>query len=397
VFFWGLVAPAVLRRIVPGWFLESPLLVIVRHPWLALAGVLGAAAIAGLLLAASGVVPVKASAGHWALTERLLQFAKRQSISTHALRIRVPPLEDESLVLRGAGHYDLGCRACHGTPRGDRPAVARAMLPSPPLLGASVPRWSSAELFYIVKHGLKFTGMPAWPSQQRDDEVWAMVAFLQRLPSLGEAEYLSLARGEPETTLALEPEADRVPEVVHESCSRCHGVDGQGRGLGGFPKLAGQREEYLAAALRAYADGRRHSGVMSSVAAGLTPASMAEAAAFYAARPATGAAPDRSRRDAAADLARGREIALRGVPARDVPPCAECHGPASVEKHAAYPRLAGQYPAYLALQLRLLRDRQRGGSPFVDLMHSFVDRLTAEDVRDAAAFYGSLPPKTPSF
>jgi hypothetical protein len=232
VLFWGLLMPVLLRRLLPGWLLESPLQVAARHPWIALAVVAAATALGGLAFAASGVMPLKASAGHWPLTEMLLQFSKRRSISTHALGVTVPPLERRSLVLRGAGHYDLGCRPCHGTPRGGRPRVALAMLPPPPALAERISRWSSAELFYIVKHGLKFTGMPAWPADGRDDEVWATVAFLKEFPQLDEAAYLALARGEPVTTLQLDPAAASAPQVVRESCARCHGLDGQGRESG---------------------------------------------------------------------------------------------------------------------------------------------------------------------
>jgi cytochrome c553 len=380
-----------MRRLVPRWLLEPPLLVAARHPWIALGVAAAAAAVGGLLLAASGIVPIKASSGHWAITEWVLQVSKRRSVQTHALGIAAPPLEDPSLVLRGAGHYDLGCRPCHGTPRGGRPRVALAMLPPPPELPPRIGTWSSAELFYIVKHGLKFTGMPAWPSQQRDDEVWAMVAFLERLPQLDDAGYLALARGEPVTTLDLDPSADAVPEIVTESCARCHGLDGQGRGTGGFPKIAGQPREYLLQAMRAYARQERHSGIMSSVVAGMTAETIEGAVGYYAARPPGNAAP-RTRAAVEADPARGREIATGGVPARDIPPCVECHGPSPSEKSASYPRLAGQYAEYLALQLRLLQDRQRGGSGYVDLMHTFVDRMSPEDITDVSAFFAALAP-----
>ena len=65
--------------------------------------------------------------------------------------------------------------------------TAREMLPPPPDLSKAAPQWKERELFWIVKNGLKYTGMPAWPSRQRDDEVWAVVAFLRRLPDLDRA------------------------------------------------------------------------------------------------------------------------------------------------------------------------------------------------------------------
>jgi hypothetical protein len=66
-------------------------------------------------------------------------------------------------------------------------------------------RYTPEQLFSIVKHGIKFTGMPAWPVQQRDDDVWAMVAFLRRLPDLDAAGYRRLAYGEPDVGSGAEP------------------------------------------------------------------------------------------------------------------------------------------------------------------------------------------------
>jgi Cytochrome C oxidase, cbb3-type, subunit III len=70
------------------------------------------------------------------------------------------------------------------------------MTPPPPYLPPRIPKWEPNELFYIVKHGIKFTGMPAWPALDRDDEVWAMVAFLRQFPKLDADEYRRLAQGE---------------------------------------------------------------------------------------------------------------------------------------------------------------------------------------------------------
>jgi cytochrome c553 len=130
---------------------------------------------------------------------------------------------------------------------------------------------------------------------------------------------------------------------------------------------------------------------MASVVSGLPETVAAEAARFYAARPAS-EIPTAATDGSDGDRERGRAIALHGVPARDVPPCVECHGPSAMPKNPAYPRLSGQYAEYLALQLTLLQSRRRGGSEYVHLMHSFVDRLTPGDIEDTAAFFAGLDP-----
>jgi cytochrome c553 len=359
----------------------------VRHPWLTAS----ALTIGALMLAAvaviSGVVPIKASSGHWPITALLLDFAKTRSVSTHSWGIEAPPLDDEGLVMRGAGQYETACLPCHGGPGRGLPPVMAAMTPPPPELTPRLARWTPAQLFSIVKYGIKFTGMPAWPVQQRDDEVWAMVAFLRRMPQLDADAYRRLTH-----PLTQRPDDQALsapaPREVRDVCWRCHGTDGTGRGPGAFPSLAGQRAEYLYASLRAFGDRSRFSGTMGAIAANLSDEARRAAAAYYAGLPSR-----RSEGSEAADegaIERGASIASHGVPERDIPACVECHGPTSAPKNPAYPRLAGQHARYLAEQLRLLQNRHRGGSPNVTLMHAFVNRLRPEEISEVTLYYSTL-------
>ncbi|HEX6201566.1 MAG TPA: c-type cytochrome [Thermoanaerobaculia bacterium] len=437
--------------------------------------VAGAAAALGalaLLAVLAGVAPLSAAGGHWPITEWLLRFGRDRTVAARALWIEAPPLDDAALVLRGAGHYDIGCRPCHGAPGEPPPVLLAEMLPTPPPLDERLLRWSPEELFWIVGNGFKMTGMPGWPSQQRDDEVWAMVAFLVALPELEPEEYRRLARNEewrppgsgdrppaagtaprgerapgvitggeptgdaaapggeapaaeppaeappPDAARPLEALSGDPPAAVVETCRRCHGEDGRGRGVGAYPRLAGQRREYLAAQLAAFAAGERHSGTMQPVAAALDRETIADLAAYYAARapgpppgvapadvPSTavsaelvdrpheppGAAAELLRADPAA-LARGRAIATRGIPARRVPACVECHGPTARPRNPHYPTLAGQYPEYLVLQLELLAAGRRGGSPYLRLMNPIAHRLEPAEMRDVAFWFATQPP-----
>lgn len=356
-----------------------------RRDMLLIGAVILALAAASALVAVSGVVPVKASAGHWRVTERLLLFSMRRSIWTHSLFIETPELGDPALVLKGAGHFETSCRACHGSPGSTQSRIARGMLPRPPELPSRIVGRRPRELFYVIKHGVKLTGMPAWPSQRRDDEVWAMVAFLRRLPELDEAAYRRLVHGEeapaaPKRTVASTQE---IPTAVTQTCARCHGGDGLGRGSSAFPKLAGQRRDYLQNALEAYAGGARHSGIMEPIAAGLSTAAIRGLAAYYSSLPAPAASP--RGRDPA--IERGRAIAGGAAPGRRVPSCLECHGPGG---KPAYPSLSGQPAGYLRLQLELFKDGRRGGSSYAHLMEPVVARLTPGQIEDAALFFESL-------
>jgi cytochrome c553 len=364
------------------------------------------AALGGLaagLVVVSGIVPLGASGGHWAVTTWLLDFTKRRSVATHSIGVTPPPLDDPAMVLKGAGHYDLGCRPCHGTPGRPLPAVTAHSTPPPPDLRDGVGRWTPAELFTIVRHGIKFTGMPAWPAETRDDEVWAVVAFLARLPGLDASSYDRLVLGPPAATPAAiavtAPSPPAVADLIRARCGHCHGADGRGRESPAFPRLAGQKAQYLRLALSAYAGGRRHSGTMTPVAVALDAGTMSAVADHYAALPGTpsGSAHPSSGRPAAADAAvtRGGEIARLGIPGQGVPRCVECHGPAATRRNAAYPRLAGQFAPYLELQLQLFAEGRRGGSPFAHLMRDVAPRLTPAQRRDVAAWFASLPASAP--
>jgi cytochrome c553 len=359
------------------------------------AGIVTALVALVFLVVGSGVIPVNASSGHWAITDWFLHFAMRRSVVTHTLGVETPPLDDPDLVLKGAGHYEGGCRPCHGGPEAELPVVARGMTPHPPELAPRIAEWYPRQLFYIVKHGIKFTGMPAWPAQQRDDEVWAVVAFLRALPDLDALAYQRLVYGETATRTALSTRTgEHVPEAVGARCARCHGMDGRGRGDGAFPRLAGQRPAYLLAALEAYARGQRHSGIMEPFAADLTPEETHDVAHYYARAPARWR-PRSDPADAAA-IERGEAIALHGIRSQRVPSCIDCHGPGGRRRNPHYPLLAGQYADYLVLQLELFKRGQRGGSAYAHLMLRVASRLTPKQMRDAALYYQSLPPATDS-
>jgi cytochrome c553 len=384
-----------------------------------------AAGLVGFLVAASGIFPIKASSGHWPITAWLLNFAMRRSVITHSLMIKAPPLDDGALVLKGAGHYEIGCRPCHGSPDlSHPPRIAQSMTPHPPDLAREVSKWDPEELFYIVKHGVKFTGMPAWPAQTRDDEVWAVVAFLLELPALTAAEYRRLVKIETPALRAGAAEENLLgalplPSAVIESCGRCHGNDGTGRELPAFPRLARQKPQYFLASMQAYALGRRSSGIMEPIAAALSQEVTSELARYYAgvknistsemleskpgsrrfvslgkadSKPAEGAAAlimDRSP-EHLASIERGREIAMRGIPGQRVPACVECHGPGDSPRNPNYPMLAGQYAEYLVLQLTLFKKQARGGTAYAHLMRPVAAALTEAQMRDVAQFYESV-------
>ncbi len=347
--------------------------------------------IGGLAFVAAGLMPIAASEGHWAVTRAFLQFTMRSSVRTRTLGMEVPPLDDPGLVLKGAGHYASSCLPCHGAPGEPRALLVRGMTPEPPYLPEGFGTLRDAELFWIVRHGIKYTAMPAWPALQREDEVWAMVAFLRALPQLDVEEFRALAYGDADERHAAL--LGRPMQAALADCQRCHGADGMGRGNGAIPRLAGLDEAYLLASLAAFARGDRHSGIMQPVAAGLDSAQMRELARHFSS--IEGEAPA-ARCNAPDAFARGARLAAEGDPARKIPACAACHGPGPGARNSLYPDLAGQHADYLALQLALFRSDRRGGTAYAGLMRAAADRLEDGDIRDLATYYAALPGGCPN-
>ena len=140
----------------------------------------------------AGFYDVAATSPHWRMTSWLLETARIRSIKAQAAGIAVSAgLDDSAKVIIGVEHYAAHCAVCHGAPGVPRGAIARGLYPPPPDLAKTAPLYSPAELFWIVKHGIKMTGMPAW-SDHSDDELWATVSFLEKLPGISEQDYAKL-------------------------------------------------------------------------------------------------------------------------------------------------------------------------------------------------------------
>jgi cytochrome c553 len=346
---------------------------------------------AGFLFALTGLYDIAASREHLAPTRAFLELAKRRSVAVHAALVQVPRLDDDDLVRLGAGHFASGCAPCHGAPGVPVGPIARRMQPAAPDLARIAPTWSSKELFWIVKNGLKYTGMPAWPTQQRDDEVWAAIAFLRALPSLDAASYRTLVRREQSSAHQREPGIAGLDPLGPQAsdCARCHGNASASPASPLVPGLNGQSAPYLVLSLANYAEGRRPSGVMQPIAAALDADSRARLADFYAKlAPATRAASPAM----AGQIDRGHRIATAGVPGSGIPPCLTCHGGAGL---ATYPRLAGQSATYLVGQLRLLQLGTRAGSPQGAIMTPIARLLSPDQIEDVAIYFDSLRDAAP--
>jgi mono/diheme cytochrome c family protein len=154
------------------------------------AGLLGAFAAAAVIYA--GVFNVAATEPHWALTTWVLDTARVRSIRAHAAGLLPPPGYDEQTRLVPAvGHFAEHCATCHGGPGAKRSEVAEGMYPEPPNLKGAAGRYSPGELFWILKNGIKMSGMPSMASDG-DEMLWSTVALLRKLPDLSDDDYNDL-------------------------------------------------------------------------------------------------------------------------------------------------------------------------------------------------------------
>lgn len=139
-----------------------------------------------------GLINVGADDPHSKPVHAFLNFVRERSIAVRAKDIEVPALDDPALIRSGAGNYNAMCIGCHLAPGVAATELSQSLYPAPPNLAVQGSPSDPAISFWIVKHGIKATGMPAWGKSMGDDYLWGLVAFLQQLPSLDAAGYQSL-------------------------------------------------------------------------------------------------------------------------------------------------------------------------------------------------------------
>ncbi len=146
------------------------------------------AAFAALVL--SGTYDFAADDPHTAPVAALLETMRDRSIDARASKVVVPDLGDRQRVVDGAGNYDAMCAACHLAPGLQETELSKGLYPTPPNLTREKVRPGHA--FWVIKHGVKASGMPAWGKSMDDEDIWSLTAFLQKLPDLDADAYRGL-------------------------------------------------------------------------------------------------------------------------------------------------------------------------------------------------------------
>jgi mono/diheme cytochrome c family protein len=137
---------------------------------------------------------VAATDPHWSLTHAILETARVRSVRAHAAKIKAPEnLGDHGRVVAGTSHFAEHCSSCHTAPGVEASELAKGMYPAPPILTNSAKQWSAGELFWIIRNGIKMSGMAAWPDHS-DEDIWSIIAFLKKLPNMSEQDYGNLVK-----------------------------------------------------------------------------------------------------------------------------------------------------------------------------------------------------------
>jgi mono/diheme cytochrome c family protein len=141
-----------------------------------------------LAIAYGGAYDVAASRDHTAGVRWFLDRTMHASVRSHADPVAAAPFAAADIAA-GAGEYKSMCEHCHGGPGVEPAAWSRGMKPRPPHLVEAASEWSAGEVKWIVEHGLKYTGMPAFGADHDDATLWNIAAFVTRLPGMTPAQY----------------------------------------------------------------------------------------------------------------------------------------------------------------------------------------------------------------
>lgn len=170
------------------------------RPWLIVlcVGLTFLAAIGAAALGINrGFYNVAADVPHAQPVYWLLETARNRSIAVRATDVDVPAdLSDPKRIALGAGQYAEMCSNCHLAPGKERTEISRGLYPRAPELRRGTDL-TPAEEFWVVKHGIKATGMPAWGVTHNDGLLWNLVAFLRKLPELSPEDYQALVKSAP--------------------------------------------------------------------------------------------------------------------------------------------------------------------------------------------------------
>ncbi len=143
----------------------------------------------------SGMYDIGADVPHWSSTMRMVETLRDRSILRRSRDVTVPDLNNPQLILKGAGQYSAMCVGCHLAPGITSSEIRPGLYPQPPELSKTPIDPKIA--FWVTKHGIKMSGMPAWGHGHDDAALWSIVAFVNKLPGMTPAQYQDIVSKAP--------------------------------------------------------------------------------------------------------------------------------------------------------------------------------------------------------
>ena len=157
--------------------------------------VLAIVALGGIAFMYSGAYDVSASVPDKGVIRWVLVTTQRHSVrrGVEAIqgKVQVPNLEDPKRIQTGLVHYHEMCTTCHGAPGVNISEIGQGLNPDPPEL-SDVGHDAPEETFWVVKNGIKMTGMPSFGATHTDDEIWDIVAFVRKMGKLTPQQYQAM-------------------------------------------------------------------------------------------------------------------------------------------------------------------------------------------------------------
>jgi mono/diheme cytochrome c family protein len=142
-----------------------------------------------LLVILTGSYNVAATQRHGPIAAWALDTAFINSVKSRGDELEPPARFTRQMIAAGASEYNAMCAHCHGGVGQKRAEWSEGMRPKPPALAHAAERWTHAEVFWLVKHGAKMTGMPAFGPTHDDAALWNIAAFVKAMPKMPAAEY----------------------------------------------------------------------------------------------------------------------------------------------------------------------------------------------------------------
>jgi mono/diheme cytochrome c family protein len=135
----------------------------------------------------------------------LANAAKDVAIPLEAGKKKNPLPDTQEVVSQGQELFLGSCAQCHGADgHGDTFVGASMDPPAMDLASPHVQHWSDAELFWIIRNGVRLTGMPSWRSTTSEDDAWKLAIFIHNLPRLDAASASTAAQSQAQSAASAQ-------------------------------------------------------------------------------------------------------------------------------------------------------------------------------------------------